>query len=321
MIRVRQIRAAFLWFSVAMASGTAARAGDWSSLRAADARVAAVAYRLAVGASPYCPDAYPVTGMLLHHLAEYDEKGRRIEIERHGLDRGPGVLTVLADGPAARAGLQAGDVLLSVNGRPFPDARMMAAEEDRELWRAAVNTTEAQLEAALRLGPARLRVLRKGRELDATLSSIPGCPLRVRLAYDRQLNAFARDGYVIVTTRMLEFVRSDDELAIVIAHELAHNMLGHEQRLAAQKVPTGIFRSFGKNAARVKATEMEADRLGLKLSWAAGYDIGTAPLFWKRFYDAVPGGLQIFRTHPGLKARQRVVSEVIAEVGAEAARP
>ena len=79
-------------------------------------------------------------------------------------------------------------------------------------------------------------------------------------------------------------------------------------------VPKGLLRGFGKNAARVKATETEADRLGLKLSWAAGYDPRAAIPFWERFYKAVPSGLPIFRTHPGLTARKRLVEEVVAEL-------
>lgn len=316
------------WFTLGLplwalfqASGALAAGQGWTTLRAADARVAAVAYRLATGAAGQCSQAYPATGMLLHHLPEYDEAGRRIEIARYRLDRGPGVLTVLAGSPAARAGLVAGDVLLSVNGIPFPDPVAMAAERDRKTWRARVHATEAQLEAALREGPVRLIVLREGSEHEVTLGSTAGCPLRIRLARDDQLNAFAKDGYVILTTRMLEFVRNDDELAVVIAHELAHELLGHEDRLEALKVPKGLLRGFGKNAARVKATEIEADRLGLKLSWAAGYDPAAASGFWDRFYRAVPSGLPIFRTHPGLSARKRLVSEVVAELRGQSPPP
>jgi hypothetical protein len=305
----------------APALATIASGHQTTTLRAADARVAAVAYRLATGGAKECPASYPLTGMLLHHLAEYDDKGRRIQIERYRLDRGPGVLTVLADSPADRAGLVAGDVLLSVNGAAFADPVAMAAESSPRNWRRMVQASEHQLEQALRQGPAHLKVLRHGRELDLSLGSVPGCPLRVRLAYDRQLNAFAKDGYVVLTTAILDLVRNDDEMAIVIGHELAHNLLGHKERLEAMKVPTGLLRGFGKNAARVKATEAEADRLGLRLSWAAGYDPRAAIGFWDRFYKVVPSGLPIFQTHPGLSARKRLVEEVVADLGRQGPPP
>ncbi len=53
----------------------------------------------------------------------------------YGLDRGPGVLTVLAGSPAAFAGLVAGDVLLAVNGTPFLSPVAIAAEPKRRKWR------------------------------------------------------------------------------------------------------------------------------------------------------------------------------------------
>ncbi|MGE5722472.1 MAG: M48 family metalloprotease [Sphingomonadales bacterium] len=288
-----------------------------TTLRADDLRVATVAYRIGLTARTFCPQPYPLTGLLLHHLPEYDAQGRSMEIARYGLDRGPGVLATVEDSPAARAGLEAGDVLLDVDGKTFPDPKAMAAEPDRKLWRRTVEASEAQIEDALRQGPARLRVLRAGQERLVTLDSIPGCPIRIRLARSKQVNAFADGRYVTLTSAILAFVRNDDELAVVIGHELAHNVLGHKERLEAEDVPEGLLGKIGKNAARIRTTEEEADRFGLKLAWAAGYDVTAAMPYWQRFYAAYGGGLQIFRTHPGLRAREQLVEQAIAELSRE----
>jgi hypothetical protein len=288
-----------------------------STLRDEDYRVAAVAYRLAIGGRGICPEPYPVTGLLLHHLPEYDVAGRRMEIERYGLDRGPGVLAVVTGSPAERSGLVAGDVLLTVNGRHFPDPRRMAAERSRKIWRRQVNASESLMEQELRRGSVRLNVLRAGKTLSLDLGSIDGCPARIRLARSTQLNAFANDGYVILTTKILALTRNDDELAIVIGHELAHIILHHAERLEEQDVPKGLLRSVGKNAERVRVTEEEADRLGLKLAWSAGYDVTRAADFWRRFYAGQGLDLQLFRTHPGLRARERALGEILAELGRE----
>src|SRR5687768_17495490 len=134
----------------------AAGASVSTTLRRDDLRVALVAYRLALGGAPLCPQRYPLTGMLFHHLAEYEPGDRPLMIGRYGLDRGPGVLTVLADSPAARAGLVAGDVLLAVNGRLLPTGASVAAEPKRDKWRRLADESEAELETALRQGPAEL---------------------------------------------------------------------------------------------------------------------------------------------------------------------
>ena len=73
-----------------------------TTLRQADLRVARVAYRLALAGAPLCREKFPLTGLLFHHLAEYLPPDRKTVIALYRLDRGPGILSVLADSPAAR---------------------------------------------------------------------------------------------------------------------------------------------------------------------------------------------------------------------------
>ena len=54
--------------------------------------------------------------------------------------------------------------------------------------------------------------------------------------------------------------------------------------------------------------EEEADRFGLRLMAAAGYDLDAAIPFWRRYlgkYDWFP---QLFRSHPSLGARERIAA-------------
>ncbi|HYG46581.1 MAG TPA: M48 family metallopeptidase [Allosphingosinicella sp.] len=293
----------------------AADAAASTTLRRDDLRVALVAYRLALAGAPLCSERHPLTGMLFHHLAEYEPGDRPLMIGRYGLDRGPGVLTVLAGTPAARAGLVAGDVLLAVNGRPLPTGASVAAEPKREKWRRLADEAEAELETALRSGPAELTVLRAGRELDLRLGSLPACLGRVRLARSTQVNAFATGRSVVMTVAMLRFLRSDDELAVVLGHELSHNIFGHRQ----MRNEEGILRGLGIKPSAVWKREEAADRFGLRLMAAAGYDLNAAIPFWRRYlgkYDWFP---QLFRSHPSLGARERIAAEEIAAIRREQA--
>jgi hypothetical protein len=253
--------------------------------------------------------------MMLHHLGEYPVS-RRAEVSgRFGLARGPGVLTVVEGSPAAHAGLSAGDVLLSIGDKPFPSPGVAAAEPDDKKRRRLMEAAEAQLEDGLGSGAATLQVYRDGRVVPVELRPVMGCPARGRLARSGQPNAFADGRWAIMTTKLLGFIRSDDELAVAMAHELAHNILGHPGELEGN-VPKGILRNIGKNAARVHKTEEEADRLGIKLVWAAGYDVSAAIPFWRRLYakyDPIPTP-KLFRTHPSLAARERLISQTIAEL-------
>lgn len=285
-----------------------------SFLRADDYRVARVAYRLATAGKQHCGPLLPLTGMFLHYLPEYEGPNRAEAVKLYGVDRGPGVLSVVGASPAARAGLAAGDVLLAINDIPLPTGDALARAGSITKWRTAAAGVQTLVEEQLRIGPARLKLLREGRPLTLMLHPEMGCPIRARLARSNQANAFADGRTVIMTTRLLDFVRSDDELAVVLGHEAAHNILAHPARLEAEKVPKGFLANFGKNAGRLRATEEEADRLGLKLTWAAGYDVSAAIPFWRRLYrtyDPIPTP-KLFNRHPSLAARERAVAETIA---------
>ncbi len=316
-----------LLVSVSLAAHAAAvqssvDAAGGSYLRAADYRVASVVHRIAERGGAHCPASHPLTGLLLHHLSEYAGADHAEAVRRFGIDKGPGVLAVVPGSAAARAGVAAGDLLLAVNGvkmpRPLSQPGRTAGRGPRRDADAADRIIEEQAAS----GRLELQLLRGGRMMHLALTPTRGCAARGRLARSDQANAFADGRYAIMTTKMLDFVRSDDELAVVMAHEVAHNLLGHPARLEAQKVPHGILRNLGKNAARVRTTEEEADRLAIKLVWAAGYDVSAAIPFWRRLYgryDPIPTP-KIFSTHPSLGARERMIRETIAELTASSGK-
>lgn len=315
------MKVAALTLLIALSSAPAVAApplpADSTYIRADDYRVAAIAYRIGLAGAAYCPDRAPLTGLLLHYLAEYEAPGRATMVDAYGMDRGPGILAVIGGSPAARAGLAAGDVILTFDGKPLPAPDRLGAAAGSGAAREAIEAVEGQIEDRLRQGPVPLRILRDGAEHDLILDSVAACPARARLARSGQTNAFANGRYVILTTAILAFARTDDELATILSHELAHNILGHPARLRAAGVPRGLLRGFGKNASRVRETEVEADRLGLRLAWAAGYDVSAAIPFWRRYYEKYDAPLQLFRTHPSLDAREALAAQVIAELQAE----
>jgi predicted Zn-dependent protease len=146
--------------------------------------------------------------------------------------------------------------------------------------------------------------------MSVTLGSEPGCLGRVRLARSTQVNAFATGRTVVMTTAMLAFLRSDDELAVVLGHELAHNIFGHP----ATRTEEGLLAGLGIKASAMWKREEAADRFGLRLVADAGFDLEAAIPFWRRYlgkYDWFP---QIFRSHPSLGAREKIAAEEIAAI-------
>lgn len=288
--------------------------GGGSYLRASDYRVQEIVYRLGAAGRAYCPEPFPVSGLAFHHLADYDGEDRAHMVAIYGIDRGTGILSVIANSPAARAGLVAGDVIVAVNGAALPSPAPAAAERDRDRRRPLTVAAEVAIEEQLRRGPARLDILRQAQPLTVTLAAEPGCPALGRLARSGQDNAFADGRYTIMTTDFLGFFRSDDELAVALAHELAHNILRHPQQLEAQGVPNGALRHIGRNARLVRATEIEADRLSVRLLAAAGFDLDAILPFWRRVHGRLDSRLAIISAHPGRRAQERYINEVLAEV-------
>ncbi|HEX8444173.1 MAG TPA: M48 family metallopeptidase [Allosphingosinicella sp.] len=317
---MRPVLAAPVLAAIAFWLVAAAPAGTGSYLRADDYRVASIGFRVATRAAALCPEPAPLSGAQLHHLADYEPKDQAGLVEDLGLDRGPGVLSVVGDSPAAEVGLSAGDVLLAINGLPLQLSPAESARLNKERPRGAREAIEARLLEQLRLGPADLHVLRAGREFKVRLAPRLGCPANVRLARSPEARAATVRGQIVLTTALLGDVADDDELAIIIGHELAHLVLRHAERLDEQGVPRGLLREFGVNAERVYRTEEEADRLALRLAWNAGYDAGAAIPLWRRLlakYD----GPSLFRTHPSLRARERLARQTIAELQAGSKRP
>lgn len=294
---------------------TAAPPAPGSFLRESDHRIVTIVYRLGLAGRALCPDPFPLTGLAFHHLGEYRPQDRPEAIARYGVDKGIGILSVVEGSPAAQAGIAAGDVILAVNGVPLPAPATIADEPDENRRRERMSAAEAVLEDELGRGAVQLELLRGTRQSTVRLDAIAGCPARGRLARSGQDNAFADGRYAIMTTGFLGFFRTDDELAVALAHELAHNILRHPQQLEAQGVPQrGIGRHIGRNARLVRATEEEADRLSVRLLAAAGYDLDAIIPFWRRLYSRPDSILQIISAHPSLRARERIIGEVLAEL-------
>ena len=114
-----------------------------------DTRVNAVGYRLALSNVALCPDTGPVTGLLLHAESQYSDYLRPAARARWALDGDlPGIAAIAPDSPAAKAGLQIGDLLLSVNATPFAPG-----EQGRPAAFEGLTTNIARLHAAEDVDP------------------------------------------------------------------------------------------------------------------------------------------------------------------------
>ena len=147
------------------------------------------------------------------------------------------------------------------------------------------------------------------------------------------INAFAiPGGFVYLFKGILDHAKNEDELASVIAHELAHITTRHGvKRLQASYGATllqiaameaGGNVAYGVSAGLTslfmehsKQDEFEADELGVKYMQAAGYDPLASISFMetmKREYDKEgPKEFSYWRTHPHIPERMANASRSI----------
>jgi hypothetical protein len=277
-------------------------------MRALDQRVATIGHRLAVAGLGLCADRAWLPGMAVHDLSQYGAEFRPAAIRAFGLDAGPGVLALAAGGPAEQAGLRVDDILLAFDGRPPPAGTPGRAGSFESMERIL-----AALDEAFADGRATIEVRRGGAPLAIAVAAEQGCATRFQLVPGRSLNARADGRYVQLSIAIAQYVADDSELAAVLAHEFAHNVLGHRVRLDAAGVRRGFLGNFGGNARRIRETEIEADRLSVYLMERAGYDPQAAVRFWSRFGRR---GLNFLGspTHPNWRSRIRLFETEIAAI-------
>ena len=303
--------AAFLIFTEPMTVAHAqdsANADARGATRAPDLRLATIGHRLAVANLDWCAARAWLPGFVIHDLSQYDAALRPQAIREYGLDAGPGVLVLVPGGPAERAGLRADDILLALDGRPVPRGTPGRAGSFEQMERIL-----AALDEALADGRVVLRVRRGGERREFAVQAERGCASRFQLLPGGRMNAMADSVYVQVTTALADYTRDDGELAAVLAHEFAHNVLGHRVRLNQAGVRRGLLANFGNNARRIRETEVEADRLSVYLMERAGYDPEAAVRFWSRF------GRRGFNflgspTHPNWRLRVQSLEAEIARI-------
>lgn len=136
--------------------------------------------------------------------------------------------------------------------------------------------------------------------------------LRVFLVEDAEPNAVSLSGGMLaVTTGMLGFVRDEDELAAILAHEIAHEELSHGAKsVRAERAKWSVF-SLVTDVGSALEFESEADLRALTLLASAGYDPRALHDVIERFKEQrqTYGGA----TYP--EERGRLVAEAIVRDG------
>lgn len=160
----------------------------------------------------------------------------------------------------------------------------------------------------------------------------------VNVLESNELNAWCMaGGKIAFYSGLIERLSlSDDEIAAVMGHEIAHALREHARERVSRSMATGLGVSIASAVLGVgqvgndlmgqvaKVTfelpnsrlhETEADRIGVELAARAGYDPRAAVGLWKKM-ESVSGGQppQWLSTHPSHDTRQQDLAQYAARV-------
>lgn len=161
------------------------------------------------------------------------------------------------------------------------------------------------------------------------------------LVKSSEVNAFCMPGgKIVVYEGLMKLVSSDDELAVVLGHEVAHAVAKHSNERISQQMLTqygaqllseslseknqmiqtiantvyGIGSKYGVTLPFSRKHESEADYMGLILMTMAGYNPDKAVTFWQKMSASSGGKVpELLSTHP---SDARRISDIQKELPA-----
>lgn len=326
-------------------------------------RVDDVGYPLLRAATAMCgPDATTTGEGLRFATLESFSKDYKPAARALGFSDTVMVVGVAKGSAGDRAGIVVGDRLVTVGNDPAPVGTNALVFLNDELHRA--RNSDAPLTLAVRhaglrsidalgdsssvaqsSGPADSAALtRRDSSAAAVVSMTVGadtlCNYQLVAGTSDALNAWADGENVFVTSAMLRFT-NDDELGVVLAHEIAHDAMKHIQAkkknarwgavfgalldvaAATQGVNTGGgFSNSMASFAAMKFSqefELEADYVGLYILARAGRPFAGAPDLWRRMATESPASIKFASSHPTTAERFVRLEKAVAEIQAKQA--
>jgi beta-barrel assembly-enhancing protease len=287
-------------------------------------RVFAVYSQLRTGGAELCnSDVAPFWGLWLTDVTMFEPQDRDRAKRLFNFDNKVSILAV--SGNAAKAGFRPGDTVTRINGSSLPWSSGLSRAVEL-LKRAGMRSTE-------------IEVAREGKLLTTSLAPEIACryPVMIKRSSDIETGT---NGYLIeVDTVILGLASNDDELAHVLGHEMAHNVLGHNDRrkanastgailgtivdiglLVGARVNTqGAFGKAGANAGRLAYSqdfEREADYMSLYFMLKSGFDVAKAADVQRKLGVYNPGSIVsgYGSTHPSSPERAANLEQGLQEI-------
>ncbi len=172
-------------------------------------------------------------------------------------------------------------------------------------------------------------------------SEIKNYSWEFNLVQSDEINAFCMPGgKIVVYEGIMKLVSSEDELAVVVGHEVAHAVAKHsnermsqqilsqygsqalstalsKKSVATQKVATAVYglgAQYGVMLPFSRKHESEADYMGLIFMKMAGYNPDVAVNFWEKMSAQGSKTPEFMSTHPSDSRRIDDINKALPEI-------
>lgn len=295
-------------------AGTLARKARLKKWAEQQDRLYAVAAPLLLKNAAICKKTRLSSGIVARTKYAYSNEFVETAEAELGLSERLQVMSVMSGSGADKSGIRQGDVLIRIDGNPAP----VGPRVEREAARLMASEMKGK-------GSVKLTLSRDGREYAVDMALTRVCDVEVALGNAEYANAYSDGKRSLITAGMLDYVQSDNELAIVVAKEIAHNLVAQVARPhMASAIDSlrifGIAAMSSPSTAKIRpytaVRDATADKYSIYLLARAGFDIDKVAPFWKQLAARFPATQPDSYTalHPSTAYRLSVISAVTGVV-------
>lgn len=289
-------------------------------------RLYRIGYPILENGASLCKDKVrPSIGVIAWNNSHFDEQWHEAVDAAYGINDLLQVAYIVPGSPADQAGMKEKDIPVSIGDWFVPVGEDAIEEFSDKLAELAKDKEQIKV------------TYRRGEEsLTAELTPREVCAYDMVLENSDAKNAYADGERIVMLRGMMDFFKTDEEAALVIAHELAHNAMGHidakktnamlggavgllaDLAAAYYGVDTqGQFTDIGSKAGAATYSvefEQEADYVGMYLMTLAGYETDGAANFWRRMAIQSPESIQLKSSHPTTPERFIAIEQAVKEI-------
>lgn len=259
--------------------------------QALNRRLESIADPILLASADLCVNTVRDPGYTVHTVRDYPEDLQSVARVLLPVSDTVSLRTVRAGSQADLAGLVPGDQITAMNGHRLATG-ITAKRMYALIAKKAMNQPKTTLS------------VRRGTEnLTVTLAPERICDSPVNVFFSDVVNGHADGAEIWITSGLMFEEQNDTMLALIVAHELAHNIDDAKQ----------------KTRANGKAVELRADRMALVILRRAGYNLEDVLNDWDRKDHAYALGQDDSDSHPTFEERQDNFKKARARINAQEA--